>query len=314
VKIAALSPGELDRRLRATGLRLRTGPFVHCIRSPLQAVRDGIALHYGEHSVDEEFADFHISVERPQSIRRWIDRQVVFRVDGQSPFTPLPGDQGFPMLEWGMNWCVSGLAHQFLTLHAAVVEREGRAMILPAPSGSGKSTLCAALIFNGWRLLSDELAVLDPRSCEVVPLPRPISLKNASIDALRDFAPDARFGPLVRETTKGTIGHMVPPAEAVRRSSERAQPGWLILPQYTPGADARLETLAKGQAMMRLVECAFNYNIFRVEGFELLADVVERSECFTFKYSRLEDAVDLLRGLVGSESADAHTSRGSVPP
>jgi hypothetical protein len=43
-----------------------------------------------------------------------------------------------------------------------VLERGGRALLLPAPSGSGKSTLCAGLAFNGWRLLSDELALLDP--------------------------------------------------------------------------------------------------------------------------------------------------------
>jgi HprK-related kinase A len=269
----------------------------------LPAVRDGIALHYSEHFIDDEFADFHISVERPRSIRRWIDRQVLFSVDGQSPFAPLPGDQGFPMLEWGMNWCVSGLAHQFLTLHSAVVERDGRALLLPAPSGSGKSTLCAALISSGWRLLSDELAVLDPRSCKVVPLPRPISLKNASIDALLAFDSGARFGPLVRETTKGTIGYLVPPSEAVRRSNERAVPGWVVLPRFEPGAKASLRPLAKGETMMRLIECAFNYNVHGPSGFELLADVVERSDCFEFSYSRLEDAVEVFAGLAAKGPA-----------
>jgi len=287
----------LDALLRGPGLRLATGPVVHCIRSPLDEVRNGIALHYAEHEVNEEFADFHISIDRPRTVRRWVNRQVVFQFDGQTPFAPLAGDQGFPMLEWGMNWCVSGLAHQFLTLHAAVLERNGRALILPAPSGSGKSTLCAGLVFRGWRLLSDELTLLDPASREVVPLPRPVSLKNASIDALQAFAPEARFGPLVHETTKGSIGHFQPPIDAVQRSAERARPGWIVLPRYEAGAGPRLEALGKGRAMMRLIECAFNYNVHGAVGFKLLADVVERSDCYEFTYSRLEDAAEVFAAL-----------------
>lgn len=292
MKVGDLQPRELDAALQGSGLRLRTGPLVTCIRSSLRAVRDGIALHYCEHPVEraDGFADFHVSVERPRSWRRWYRPQVVFSHDGQSPFTPLPGDQGIPMLEWGMNWCVSGLAHQFLTLHAAVLERSGRALVMPAPSGAGKSTLCAGLAFSGWRLLSDELTLIDPGSGEVHPLPRPVSLKNASIGVLRQYAPQAQFGSIVHETSKGTVGHCRPPADAVRRALEPALPGWVVLPRYEAGAPARLQPLPKGKAMMRLIECAFNYNVHGRRGFELLANLVQHCECYEFTYSRLDEA------------------------
>jgi predicted ATPase len=45
-------------------------------------------------------------------------------------------------------------------LHAAVVEKNGKALILPALPGSGKSTLSAALAMNGWRFLSDEFTMI----------------------------------------------------------------------------------------------------------------------------------------------------------
>ena len=295
MRVADIPRPELSSLLSTTGLRLRTGPLVTCVRSPLSAVREGIALLYAQHWVEPKatFADFHISVERPRNLRRWVNPQVVFRFDGRTEFTPLPGDQGFPMLEWGMNWCVSGLAHQFLTMHAAVLERGGRALILPAPSGSGKSTLCAGLAFRGWRLLSDELTLLDPRSGEVVPLVRPVSLKNASIEVLQRFAPEAVFGPIVHETTKGSVGHFRPPDDAVLRAHERALPGWVVLPKYETGAATRLQRLSRGRAMVRLVESSFNYSIHGRQGFELLADVVERCDCYEFTYSRLTEAVEL---------------------
>ena len=75
-------------RLRGDGLRLRTGAIVTSIRSSFDAVAEGIALHYSEHPIEDSngFADFHISVERPRNVRRWINPQVVFRFDGDAPF------------------------------------------------------------------------------------------------------------------------------------------------------------------------------------------------------------------------------------
>jgi HprK-related kinase A len=277
---------------------------VTCIRSPLEAVRRGIALHYAQHTLesDQGFADFHVSVERPRSIRRWIDRQVVFRFDGTLPFAPLPGDQGFPILEWGLNWCVSSHCHQYLILHAAVLERGGRALILPAPSGSGKSTLCAGLVFGGgWRLLSDELALIDPARGHVVPLPRPVSLKNDSIDAIRAFVPSAHVGDVVHETAKGRVAHVRPPTEAVLLADRPALPAWVVLPHYLPGAPAQLQPLSRARAFMALVDNAFNYNVHGRSGFSALAGLIDRSECHEFSYSSLPEAVTVFDQLARGE-------------
>lgn len=291
--VSELSPPELRRRLHGPGLRLRTGPVVSSIRSRLRAVEAGIALHYARHPVEpaDGFADFHVSVERPRSLRRWLRPQVEFGIDGATPFAPLPGDQGFPMLEWGLNWCVSNHCHQYLIVHAAVLERGGHAVVLPAPPGSGKSTLCAGLAFRGWRLLSDELAVIEPAGGLMMPLPRPISLKNASIDALRHFAPRAVIGPPVHETLKGSVAHVQPPAEGVQRGEEPAHPRWVVLPRYEAGAEPLLQPLSKGQALMQLVDNAFNYHLHGRTAFCLLADLVDRCDAYRFSYSRLEDAV-----------------------
>ena len=297
--VADLPPRALREQLRGRGLRLRTGPVVTRIRSRLDAVAHGISAHYATHAIEDEagFADFSISVERPLGLRRWISPQVVFSLDGASSFAPLPGDQGFPMLEWGLNWCVSSHCHQYLIIHAAVLERRGKALILPAPSGSGKSTLCAALAFSGWRLLSDELTLLDPQRGHIVPLPRPISLKNESIELIRSFAPQATFGPIVRETMKGSVAHVRPPEDAVSRDDEAALPGWVVAPRFSAGATARLESMPKARAFMSLVESAFNYHVHGREGFRAMTRLIDRADCYRFSYSRLDDAVRIFDGL-----------------
>lgn len=295
--VADLSPVELEQVLQR-GLPLRTGPVVCRISSTLPRVRNGIALLYAQHVVESDgFADFHVRVALPLGMRRWFRPHAYFYIDGSSPFNPLPADQAFPLLEWGLNWCVTAHCVKYLALHAAVVERNGRALILPAPPGSGKSTLCAGLINRGWRLLSDELALIDPASVMLTPNPRPVSLKNASIDIIRSFAPDAVFSRAVHETVKGRVAHMRPLAEAVDRSNEPARPGWVVLPQYVAGQAARLEPMPKAEMLLRMAENSFNYATHGQRGFEVLAGVVDQSDCYRFSYGSLDEATELFAHL-----------------
>jgi len=300
--VADLPESELARRLGGAGLRLRTGPLVTEIRSRLLEIADGVRLHYRDHPAEEPggFADFHVRLVLPRGPRRWLRPQVLFQFDGAPPFYPLPAAQAFPVLEWGLNWCVSSHCHQYLVVHAAVVERSGRALILPAPPGSGKSTLCAGLVSRGWRLLSDELTLIDPGSGHLVPLPRPISLKNASIEVIRRFAPGAVLGPTVQDTLKGSVAHMKAPVESVRRASEFARPRWMVLPRYEAGTPARLQPLSKGRAFMHLAESSFNYSLHGRRGFETLAQAIEACDCYEFAYGNLEEAVELYDRLATS--------------
>jgi HprK-related kinase A len=293
VIVGDLSPGDLAHRLAGAGLGLRTGPVVNRIESRLAKVVQGVARHYAAYPVEESesFADFHVRVALPRGLRRWVKPQAVFQFDRARPFLPLPANQAFAMLEWGLNWCVSSHCHQYLIVHAASVEKYGAALVLPGPPGSGKSTLCAALVSRGWRLLSDELTLLELPAGNVVPLPRPVSLKNASIDAIRQFSPDATLGPPVHDTVKGSVAHMTLPTESVRRATETARPRWIALPGYEHGAAPRLAALSKARAFMHLADNAFNYDVHGRRGFELLARVVAGCDCFEFRYGSLEDAV-----------------------
>ncbi len=309
--LSSLSSSAVAQRLRSRqGLSLRTGPFATQMRSPLPEVARSVHTLYADFPLlsDQDFVDFRVGVHRPAGLRQFWQPQVVFELDGKAPFNPLPGDQGFPLLEWGMNWCVYGLCHQYLTLHAAVLERNGRALILPAPSGSGKSTLCAGLLFGGWRLLSDELTLICPHQGDIVPVPRPVSLKNQSIAVIEKLVPQVVFGSRVHETTKGVVAHFQPPAEAVRGADERALPGWVVLPKYVPEQPATLTPLEKSRAFMHLVENAFNYDVFGAEGFQLLGSVIDRCPCFSFEYGHLPEAVQLFNRLADGQ-APAGTPR-----
>ncbi len=302
--VASLSRAELGRRLAGPGIHLQTGAFVTLLRSNIAHVADGIALLYADYPLLEApgFADFYVNMGQPGGLRRFIGRQVRFDHDGHAPFKPLPVDQAFPMFEWAMNWCVSSRALDYLVIHAAVIERNGCAAILPAPPGSGKSTLCAALVLRGWRLLSDELTLVRLSDGQLVPLPRPVSLKNASIAVIRQYAPEAVFSRAVQDTNKGTVAHIKPPGDSVARARETAHPAWIIFPKYEAGAAPVLAPIAQGRAFMQVAENAFNYSLLGRDGFDALGRLIDASASYHFRYSALDDAFAVFERLA-QESA-----------
>lgn len=294
LNVSALAPSELGYRLKQAGIFLQTGSFITHLQTSIPGVVEGICLLYADYPLVEqaEFADFHVTLAPPRNLRRWFKPQVLFLFDGTPPFKPLPLDQAFPMLEWGLNWCVSSQANRYLIIHAAVIEKGGYAAILPAPPGSGKSTLCAALVNRGWRLLSDELALIRVSDGKIIPFPRPVSLKNQSIDIIQRYEPSAIISRRVSDTMKGTVAHMKAPTESIARATESAQAGWVIFPKYQADATARLEALPRSRAFMRVADNAFNYSLLGTKGFETLAGLIDASLCYDFTYSNLDDAIE----------------------
>ncbi|MFV8835841.1 HprK-related kinase A [Aquisalimonas sp.] len=294
MRLAEIPEAQLRHRLAGPeGVTLVTGPFSTRIRSPVASVARGLADLYGDVRVepDADWADFHVQVRAPRTPRRWFRPQVLFLSEGRSVFKPLAFHQAFPMLEWGLNWCVTANVKHHLLFHAAVVAREDRALILPAPPGSGKSTLCAGLVASGWRLLSDELAIVDVEAGTLTGLARPVSLKNASIEVIRSFAPDAFVSDPCHDTLKGTVAHLRPPRASVDRALAPVRPAWVVFPRFEPGAETRLTPRVRTSAFMELARNAFNYTVLGRLGFRRTADLIERSVCYDFTYSRLDEAV-----------------------
>jgi hypothetical protein len=291
--LQSLSTAELRHRLRA-GLSLPVGPFRYRVQTDLPRVAENLAAMYADFPLGDDaggFHDFHVRVGPAGGLRRWVRPQVNFWLDGHRPFKPLPADQAYALLEWGMNWCVAAQAHHYLLLHAAVLERHDRCVILPGDPGSGKSTLTAALMLSGWRLLSDELTVIDRNDGRIEPLARPVSLKNESIDVIRAFDAGAIFGQTARDTHKGTVSHLKPSVESVARVTSRGQPAHIVFPRWQRGAETSLRRRPKADAFMHLANHGFNYSLLGRLGFELCAGLVQCCECWDFSYSRLEDAL-----------------------
>jgi HprK-related kinase A len=299
LKIEDLTPDQLHQRFIGPGLRVGIGPFVVRLHTPIRRFAEDWGIAYGDFPVcdENEISDFRIRVT--PSFRRWPWReaQAEFQADGASPFLTFPRRLSMPFAEWGLNWCICSNAYQFLIFHSAVVEKAGRAAILAGPPGSGKSTLCAALLAYGWRLLSDELALLDPARGRLQPIPRPVALKGASIQLIEGLMPQLRIGRVFAPTHKGTIAHLRPPIEAVERQAEPALPGWVVFPTHAENADTKLMPLGKAAGFVRLENNCFNYDALGRPAFDALGQLIETADCYELPFAQAAAAAELIDGL-----------------
>lgn len=246
-----------------------------------------------------DHCDFHVSLCRARGLRRYIKPQVSFSFAHSAPFDPFPISHAFPLLEWGLNWCVTRFYHQCLVMHAAVVEKQGKVIVLPGEPGAGKSTLSTALVGAGWSLFSDELTLIRLSDSNVLPNPRPISLKNQSIGIVGKRLPDLYLSPPVLDTVKGAVALLDTGAVKYNVQSYFAEPELLIFPRLNLGGETILKPLSKAEALIRFAEQGFNYSIIGGEAFKALAKFTDRSRCYEFEYDgNLDEAIEVVNNLL----------------
>jgi hypothetical protein len=133
--------------------------------------------------------------------------------------------------------------------HATVLEREERAVGLLGPSGQGKSTLAAAMLRRGWRMLTDDLMVLD--GLDVLPgLPR-IKLFPRSANML-----GIRGRPIARGSTKEFVP--LPPSMFCEG---RVPLSRLLVLRTTRASRCTIRRLTAKSALVSLTSNTFNTRV-----------------------------------------------------
>ena len=295
-RVSDLSPDEFAAAAAGHGLCIQLGPFTANIQCGVEDIHETLMRFYADHPCLPSNDVFSIRVSL-QPAGRFGRSKVRFTVDGRTPHEDMPRHQALPVLEWGMNLVIAYRGHSFLMLHSAVIERKGYAMLLPAAPGFGKSTLCAGLSSRGWRTFSDEFALIRPGTDQMLPVPRPIALKNESINVITEFAPDAYVGPVSRGTRKGDVAHLKPTAESVLRQRETAPVNLVVFPRWVSGAATRIEAIPRAESFMLLATNAFNYELLGEQAFLTVRDFVAAAHCFRMTYSDLEEATATLSDL-----------------
>lgn len=289
----------IDSALKRDGLLLDYGACRVRVDGTVPGFAERAQQVYGHfpYLASPSFADLHVRLLPGSGLRRFVRPQVRFAIDGVEPFDPFPGSDALPLFEWGVNWCFGKRFNQHVLLHAGVLARGDRALLMPAVPGSGKSTLTAALMLSGFRLLSDEFGVLRPEDGSLLPMLKPVAIKNAAIDVIRAFSADAHFGPVFSGTRKGDVAHLRPDAASVAAVHRPARPAFLVFPRWEEGAELSLVPQTPEQSFAKLAFNSFNYGLLGPVAFHAVADLTCAVRAYRLTYSRLPEAVDCIRRL-----------------
>ena len=123
-------------------------------------------------------------------------------------------------------------ARDCLFVHAGVVGRHGRALLVPGRSMTGKTTLVKALVEAGAIYYSDEFAILDSQG-QVYPYPLPLSIRGAS----------------------GQPGWKAPVEALGGQTGSAPLPiGLVVVTRYREGATWRPRRLSAGRALLALMD------------------------------------------------------------
>ncbi|MBL0244850.1 MAG: hypothetical protein IPQ22_12960 [Rhodoferax sp.] len=195
------------------------------------------------------------------------------------------------------------LARQgMLVLHASAVEIGDSAVAFIGASGMGKSTLAASFATNGFRFLTDDGLLLEPRqdACYVLPSHPSIRLWDDSQDALIgvevNIAPPVQFTRKVRFLAGESVAFC-----------DQARPLRRI---YFLGEnfDSPLEfvSMSPALALIELVKHSFLLDIemkdLLAAQFEKLSALVSQPLCYQLNFPRSFDSLAAIRQAIVEHS------------
>jgi hypothetical protein len=190
----------------------------------------------------------------------------------------------------------------FLQIHAAVLMRGGRCVLLPAEAGSGKSTLAAGLAATGFRYLSDEAALLELPDLRVRPVPLALTLKPGSIPLLAPWYPNLAALPAHEREDGKTVRYLEPPRRARLRDEGRTHPvAALVFPRVAPRT--RLRALPHAEALRRLLaQCLVLPEHLDAERVRLLVAWLRGLRCFELESGPLREAIAAVHRVLRAPS------------
>jgi hypothetical protein len=181
-----------------------------------------------------------------------------------------------------------------LTLHAAALQRGGRAWLLAGLSGAGKTTLSLALSRAGWSFGSDEIVLLG-RNQDVRALPLPPCIKADSFPLIESWFPELRSAP-----EHERYGHVVKYLP-IRSTPISGTPGFVVFLRFDARGPNEMQPLDRFSALERLLaQCVFVPAGFQHDDVEKLLRWHSEQNYFNLCFCDSNAAVAILASLAGS--------------
>jgi hypothetical protein len=233
-------------------------------------------------------------VEGPEDGR---DRpRYVFRLATEERYASPLLTAVFGRAVWELHAAVPQRVHDYLTLHAGAVARNGGGVLLPGAMEHGKSSLVLALLRAGFSYLSDEVGAIDPVTHRAYPFPKRIKLAPTALP----FFPGLEGALRDRDLVPFRLWERYVGAEDVGAGVAGPSPvRWLVFPTAEWDGPARLETIAQSEAVRLLTASCFNLYRYADRGVVLLSTIAAQAPAFRLRGGSPADRADLIADRLG---------------
>lgn len=236
----------------------------------------------------DDSASFHVSIDHTSTIAH--RNRVIYQSANYQYL--------LEYLEYQIyNLLIDKLSNYYL-IHAGVVSYNNKAILLPARAGGGKTTLIASLLKNGFRYLTDEIAIIDFHTLKVYPFPKPLNIKIGSLPLFPNFEPEMELINKRNINIKDKIHHVLVNNGSIHPVDNPIPIKSTIFIQYKPKVDCRLRRISKACTIFELVKCSFNQYLFKEKGIDLIDRLVATCECYQLQFNHLDEAMKLIKGRI----------------
>jgi len=186
-------------------------------------------------------------------------------------------------------------AMSLIGIHAGGIICNQKTFLFPGQSGNGKSTLTLGCILKGHTLLSDEMALIHPKTLQVAPFPRVLCIKNnpdifAPLDP-KNIVESSKFSrPVENSLCLSPLPFKSLPNHCTRKIDI------IVFPKYDPGTPTELTPLSPTEILTRLLALTYKRRE-TPDVLNVLGEISESCLGYTLRMNNLEEAISKVESL-----------------
>ena len=182
-----------------------------------------------------------------------------------------------------------------MAIHAGLVSKGEKSILLPAESGSGKSSVTIWFLSQGWRYHTDELVVMEQGTNTVQAFTRPINIKSAGLDAVRDIIDLDICQQHIKQSTSITLI----PHQLIDSNNPAPIPpvSTIIFPKYDHLQPSHLKPISGAEAGLQIMQSNVIARNLPQHGFTDAVKLVKNIPSYQLQYQHFDHLKSLVRSI-----------------
>lgn len=280
----------VDSALLDQGVCIRVGKIHFQLISADQNIQTDLKKMF-QGILSHQNAETHVQIvviKDDDTIRVTCNGVACFSVTDYSQFMPLIIDRLQVMAYQAQPY--------LLSVHSAMLAKNGRGLILPGLSGSGKSTLCVSLLEQGYQFYSDEVTLLSQPGASLTPMVLPPAVKTGSWPVLEPTWPELEHATVWSRADGRRLKYLQLPQSAYPPENGAASVHAVVFPTYDKNClHSELQVLDEVEALELLTAAGYQIqdNLTREKVEQLLTWLYD-TPCYRARYASLPQAHALI--------------------